>query len=150
MKKAADSGHCLKIGLAKNREKPKNRQRFKSSGLRKRMCSLRLEEDWLHRDKGEVVGLRQALVADVAKCIPGERRESVLCRGPVYRFCSELPSHEKVCHLFEGEEELPRTASPELFKAGVATAPWCHSSPTGKASLLSGRHDNRRICKGHL
>lgn len=63
--------------------------------------SLRLEEKRLHRDKGEVVGLRQALMADAAKFIPDERRESVLRRGPVDRFCSELPSHEKVRNLFE-------------------------------------------------
>lgn len=68
------------------------------------MGSLRLEEKRLHGDEAEVVGLRQALVADAGKSVPGERRESVLCRGPVDRFCSELPSHEEVGDLFEGEQ----------------------------------------------
>lgn len=65
----------------------------------KQLHSSRLEEDRLHLDKGEVVVLRQALVADIAKSIPGEGRESILCGGTVYGFCSELPSHEKVSHL---------------------------------------------------
>lgn len=101
-------GHRLKIRLAKREKQQKktNKQLFKSSGRSKRMCSLRLEENRLHRDKGEVVVLRQALVADAAKLIPDERRESALCRGPVYRFCSELPSHEKVRHLFEEQQTV--------------------------------------------
>lgn len=95
----------MKIKQAKKEKKP-NKQQFKSSGRSKRTRSLRLEENRLHRDKGEVVVLRQALVADVAKFIPDERRESALCRGPVYRFCSELPGHEKVRNLLEEQQTV--------------------------------------------
>lgn len=59
----------------------------------------RLEEKRLHPDEGEVVVLWQTLVADTAEFIPNERRESVLCRWPVYCFCSEVPSHVEICHL---------------------------------------------------
>lgn len=48
------------------------------------------------------------------------------------------------------EEELRSEAGLLLLKVGLATVPWCHSSLTVKASLLSGRHGNRWICRGPL
>lgn len=99
-KQVTDSEHWFNIRL----ETPpqKNTPEEYGSGRRCQWTRIsRLEEDRLHLDKGEVIVLRQALVADTAKSVPGEWRESVLCRGPVYRFCSELPSHEKVSHLCE-------------------------------------------------
>lgn len=83
----------------------KDPERFASG---ERSKGSRLEENRLHPDEGEVVVLRQALVADAAESVPGERRESVLSGGPVDRFCSELPRHEKVSDLCEEQRRSLR------------------------------------------
>lgn len=64
----------------------------------------RLKEMRLHPDEGEVVELRQALVADAAEFLPDEWRESVLCCGPINCLRTEVPSHEEICYLHEEKQ----------------------------------------------
>lgn len=110
----------------------------------------------LHPDEGEVVELWEALVADAAELIPGERRESVLCRGPIDCLRTEVPSHEEICYLHgeknnktkhmnrgEIEEEAKRYG---WYDDG--TLPCCRSNLMVKPLLLSGLHGNRWTCKG--
>lgn len=61
--------------------------------------SSRLEENRLRPDKGEVVELWQALVADTGESIPDEWRKPILCSWPIYHLRLEIPGHEEICYL---------------------------------------------------
>lgn len=65
-----------------------------------RVGSSGSEQHRVHGDKGVVIEAWQALVRRTVKCVPGERRKSILCARTIHSLRHKLLSHTQVSHLW--------------------------------------------------